>query len=85
MHACGCARINQKTGIKGVYLRFKRMTEIYRGDVENEIKMQKKRKNICTVQKKVVTLRDFLEELYNKLYTIWKKTTRLSRMITLFP
>ncbi len=52
MHACGCARINQKTGIKGVYLRFKRMTEIYRGDVENEIKMQKNTKIFAQFKKK---------------------------------
>jgi len=38
-------------GIKGIYLRSKRMDEIYRGLDENEIKMQKIAKILAYIKK----------------------------------
>ena len=51
-YACSRAHIRYKMGIKGIYLRFKRISEIYRGDAENEIKMQKNAEIFAQFKKK---------------------------------
>ncbi len=74
---CSRARMRLKIGRKGIYLRFERMNEICREVVENEIKMQKKREKICTIQKKAVILQRKMRG-GSLIHTLWKRTAPYS-------
>ena len=74
-HPCGYMRERRRMAGKGVYLRFERMDDFYRGVAENELKtknMQQKCEIICVCPKKVVILYailwNHLSQLTNKHY-----------------